>query len=826
MTDRITLFADVILPVPIYQEFTYRIPFELNNQVQNGIRVIVPFGKNKRITGVISNIHTNAPKVYTAKYIEFLLDEKPIVLQSQLNFWKWMASYYMAPIGDVMNAALPANLKLASETKIVLHPDFSLGVQEFNEKENTILEILAHRESISLSELSEILEVKNIHIYIKKLIDKRAIVTLEEINQRYTAKTKLFIYINDQFTEEEIGIFLDEFQTKNNLQKQFQGLLQLIKLSTEKGSIYSPIEKSVLVKEGLSSSVLQSLEKKGLIVQEKLQIDRITQKGISSLEAPILTDVQKKALEEIESGFTKNDTVLLHGVTGSGKTEIYIQLIQSYLDLGKQVLFLLPEIALTTQLIQRLSKYFGKQIGVYHSRFNQNERVEIWNKVLENNQEEFNLIVGARSAIFLPFQDLGLIIVDEEHDGSFKQHEPSPRYNARDAAIVMAKTSKAKIVLGSATPSLESYLNTQQGKYEIIKLNQRFQDLEMPEILLANTRSEKKQKSMHSHFSSLLFENIKEALENKEQIILFQNRRGFTPLWTCEICNWTPKCEQCDVSLTYHKHSNLLKCHYCGFCTNPIGSCKACGSNQIKMIGFGTEKIEDEIQLFFPEAKVGRMDYDTTRTKNAYSDLIEKFENRELDILIGTQMLSKGLDFDNVSLVGILDADMLLNRPDFRAYERAFQLMTQVSGRSGRKLKRGRVVIQTGQPDHWVFPLVMEHNVDEFLKTELLERENFKYPPYYKMIIFTLKHIDENLVNWASKDFAEQLRSQFKERVLGPEFPLMKKIQNKFQKEIKLKYEKSLSDKKIKEHLSTLLTKFYENVNFKSVKVIIDVDPN
>jgi primosomal protein N' (replication factor Y) len=516
---------------------------------------------------------------------------------------------------------------------------------------------------------------------------------------------------------------------------------------------------------------------------------------------------------------------LLHGVTGSGKTEIYIQLIQSYLDLGKQILFLIPEIALTTQLILRLSKYFGNQVGVYHSKFNQNERVEIWSKVFENNLQEYRIILGARSSIFLPYRDLGLVIIDEEHESSYKQHEPSPRYNARDASIYLARMHGAKVLLGSATPSLESYYNAQSNKYGYVLLDKRYKDLSMPEVLIANIRKETKQKSMSSHFSSLLMEHIKTALDQDEQVILFQNRRGFTPLWSCEICSWVPKCDQCDVSLTYHKHSNQLKCHYCGFATQPMGSCKACGSNKLKMLGFGTEKIEDEIQLFFPEAKVARMDLDTTRSKNAYSELIEKFENRGIDILIGTQMLSKGLDFDHVSLVGILDADMLLNRPDFRAFERAFQLMTQVAGRAGRKNKRGKAIIQTAHPDHWVIQLAAAHDTLTFLKGEIIERENFKYPPFYKLIFITLKHQDENMVNWAANAFATDLKLAFKERVLGPEFPVVKRVQNLYQKEIKIKYEKSLSDKKIKEHLMMLLDKFYENVAFKPVKVSIDVDP-
>ncbi|NBV92460.1 MAG: primosomal protein N', partial [Flavobacteriia bacterium] len=754
MSERITLFADVILPVPIRQEFTYRVPFELNETIAIGQRVIVPFGKNKRITGVVSKIHPNAPVEYQAKYIEFILDEIPLILENQLAFWKWISSYYLAPIGDVLNAALPANFKLASETKVVIHPDFNHNLTDFNEKEVLILQALSHRESSNLKELSEILEVKNIHLYIKRLIDKNAVITQEEINQRYTPKTKTFVKLNSELESTRVAEVLDELQTKKSTQGQFKALLQIIQWSNESNDHQGYIDKTRLIQSEISNASILSLEKKGILRIEKLQVDRLSLSKEATMGAPILNEAQKTALSEIEESWESKDITLLHGVTGSGKTELYIQLIQSYLDLGKQILFLIPEIALTTQLILRLSKYFGNQVGVYHSKFNQNERVEIWSKVFENNLQEYRIILGARSSIFLPYRDLGLVIIDEEHESSYKQHEPSPRYNARDASIYLARMHGAKVLLGSATPSLESYYNAQSNKYGYVVLDKRYKDLSMPEVLIANIRKETKQKSMSSHFSSLLMEHIKTALDQDEQVILFQNRRGFTPLWSCEICSWVPKCDQCDVSLTYHKHSNQLKCHYCGFATQPMGSCKACGSNKLKMLGFGTEKIEDEIQLFFPEAKVARMDLDTTRSKNAYSELIEKFENRGIDILIGTQMLSKGLDFDHVSLVGILDADMLLNRPDFRAFERAFQLMTQVAGRAGRKNKRGKAIIQTAHPDHWVIQLAAAHDTLTFLKGEIIERENFKYPPFYKLIFITLKHQDENMVNWAANAFA------------------------------------------------------------------------
>ena len=580
-----------------------------------------------------------------------------------------------------------------------------------------------------------------------------------------------------------------------------------------------------MLDEGSSESSLKTLIKNGVLILEKLEVGRFSEQQQETKVFEELTESQQTALEEIHNAFKNKKTALLHGVTGSGKTEIYVQLIQEALDMGKQILYLLPEIALTTQLIQRLSAYFGDQIGVYHSKFNQNERVEIWNHVLMNNPDKFRIILGARSSIFLPFQDLGLIIVDEEHESSFKQYDPSPRYNARDCAVVLSHLHQSNILLGSATPSLESYFNAKSGKYQLIELKERFGKVLMPEILCADVKKERRQKSMKSHFTNFLLEHIQESLKNNEQIILFQNRRGYTPLWRCEICNWTPKCSNCDVSLTYHKHSNSLKCHYCGFIIPPVGACKACGSNRLSMLGFGTEKIEDELSLMFPDKKIQRMDLDTTRSKNAYANIINKFQEGKIDILVGTQMVTKGLDFDNVTLVGILDADMILNRVHFRAYERAFQLMTQVAGRSGRRKKRGKVIIQTGDPDHWVIQKVMEHDFIGFYNHEIIERENYHYPPFYKIIEITVKHKNETQLLFSAQTLADLFREIFKERVLGPEFPPVKRIYNQYLQKIIIKVEKTLNDKKVKERIQTIIDDFYKTPSNKSIRISIDVDP-
>ena len=826
MSERKTLFVNVILPIPIRKEFTYRVPFEMNETLFVGARIVVPFGRSKLITGIITTIHENIPQDYQAKFVEHLLDDQPIITPKQYTFWKWISDYYMAPIGDVMNAALPANFKLASETKVVLHPDYDLDYRILTDKEKEVISALEMRETLDLKEISEVVGIKTIQPIIKSLIDKKTILSLEELNDKFTAKTASYVRFSDIYQDTNaLEEFLHVLEQKKGKEKQLKAILTHLHLlnSNESDNIF--VLKKDLLQGDVSQSSINTLEKNGVFVQEKLEITRLQSSEKETEPFKALSDSQKVALDEINSSFEQNKVALLHGVTGSGKTEIYVQLIQEQLDLGKQILFLLPEIALTTQLIQRLSTYFGEQIGVYHSKFNQNERVEIWNHVLNNDMNKYRIVLGARSSIFLPFRDLGLIVVDEEHESSFKQYDPSPRYNARDCAIVLSHLHKANIVLGSATPSIESYYNAEIGKYNLVNLTNRFGEATMPEVLCADVKKERRQKSMKSHFTSFLMDHMREALNLDEQIILFQNRRGYTPLWMCEVCNWTPKCVNCDVSLTYHKHSNSLKCHYCSYATKPVGSCASCGSNRLNMLGFGTEKIEDELAVIFPDKVVKRMDLDTTRSKNAYSNILNDFDAGKIHILIGTQMVTKGLDFHNVNLVGILDADMLLNRANFRAFERSFQLMTQVAGRAGRRKKRGKVIVQTGDPDHWVIQKVIDHDFVGFYKSEIMERKNFFYPPYYKIIEITLKHRDENVIVRASSDLATQLRNVFKERVLGPEFPVVKRIHNMFLKKITLKIEKDAGDKKVKERIHHIIDEFYSVPVNKSIRIVIDVDP-
>ena len=826
MSERKTLFVDVILPIPIRKEFTYRVPFELNDAIFTGARVVVPFGKSKLITGIITSVHENIPQEYQAKFIEHLLDERPIINPNQYTFWKWISSYYMAPIGDVMNAALPANFKLASETKIVIHPDYNIDQKLLTDREYEIVSALEMKEVLDLKEISEIIGIKTVQPIIKALIDKKAVLSLEELNEKFTPKTAVHIRLSDQYNNEnKLTDFIGSIDGIKSKEKQMNALLSLLRHIDLQSEIPDSVLRNLIMQDHISMSSLNTLEKNGIIVQEKLEISRFESNDYEGSEFKELSESQKVALDEVHKGFDHGKVALLHGVTGSGKTEIYVQLIQEQLDLGKQSLFLLPEIALTTQLIQRLSAYFGEQVGVYHSKFNQNERVEIWNHVLNNDPNKYKIVLGARSSIFLPFSNLGLIIVDEEHESSFKQYDPSPRYNARDCAIVLSKLHKANILLGSATPSIESYYNAVTEKYHLVTLRDRFGANQLPEIFCADLRKERRQKSMQSHFTSYLMENIRESLNLGEQVILFQNRRGYTPLWMCEICNWTPKCVNCDVSLTYHKHSNNLKCHYCSYTTKPVGSCKACGSNRLKMLGFGTEKIEDELSVIFEDKTIKRLDLDTTRSKNAYANILNDFDNGMIDILIGTQMITKGLDFDNVNLVGILDADMLLNRANFRAFERSFQLMTQVAGRSGRREKRGKVIVQTGDPDHWVIEKVIGHDFVGFYNSEIIERKNFFYPPYFKIIEITLKHKNENELNRAAAELAEKLRGTFKERVLGPEFPSVKRIYNLFLKKITIKVERDANDKKVKERIHLIMDEFFSAPLNKSIRSIVDVDP-
>lgn len=825
MQNRKTYFVDVVLPVPIDKPFTYRVPFEMNEELKIGVRVVVPFGRSKLQTGIISKIHENVPE-YQTKYVEAILDDSPIITGNQWKLWNWMSDYYMAPIGDVMNAALPSNFKLGSETKIILHPHYEGNTEMLTDQEYQVFEALEINGELDLKQISDILGIKTIQPVIKALVDKRVVISTEELKQKYTPKTQLFVKLAPEYREEaQLTALMEVLEADKRKKKQVEAVLLYLQMGGFKAQKVNPIIRKDLVDAGASLSSINTLEKDGVFMVVRLEVSRLDDGAEAESEFKELSEDQQRALDEVRTSFEEKDITLLHGVTGSGKTEIYVELIQEQLDKGKQVLFLLPEIALTTQLIQRLQRYFGDKVGVYHSRFNQNERIEIWNSLLFGDATKFQIVLGARSSVFLPFRNLGLVIVDEEHESSFKQYDPSPRYNGRDVSMVLAQLHKAKVLLGSATPAVETYYNAETGRYGLVKLEKRFGNIQLPEIFTANIKDERKRKTMQSVFSSFLVEKMQDALANGEQIILFQNRRGYNPLWSCEVCAWTPHCVNCDVSLTYHKHQNILKCHYCSYYIPPVGACSKCDSNRMKMIGFGTEKVEDELTIILPGVRVQRLDLDTTRKKNSYETILEDFQNRKIDILVGTQMVTKGLDFDNVSLVGILDADRMLNMPDFRAFERSYHLMSQVAGRAGRKKKRGTVVIQTYDPDHWLIRHVIDHDYMGMYQNEIIERKNFFYPPFYKMINLTLKHRDPNNLDVMAADLANRMREKFGSRVLGPEFPMVRRIHNYYHKVIRLKIERDASNRKVKDLLKQNIDEFYAVPFNKSVRLVIDVDP-
>lgn len=817
-----TYFLDVILPIAIPKTMTYRLPRALEGTVGVGMRVVVQLGKSKLHTGIVHKIHNNAPSNYTAKYIEGALDDFPLVTPKLLKFWEWMSAYYACTLGEVMSAGLPSSLKLASETKVVLNDGANERIaDELSDKEFLIVEALEMHKELDIKDLMEILQQATVLPHVKSLIEKGWVTTREELRQKYKPKTQTMVSLAKEYQEEKALEELVNQLEKGRSEKQFEAVLGFLREANHHKNFSLP-RKELQEKAKVSSSITKTLLDKGIFHFEEEPIDRI-QFDESNSEEKALSSFQDRALGEIKTGFDEKGVVLLQGVTGSGKTEVYVHLIREKLDAGEQVLFLIPEIALTTQLIQRLEKYFGEYLLVYHSKFNPQERTEVWQKTLAGGPK---LIVGARSSIFLPFDQLGLIIVDEEHESSFKQYDPAPRYQARDAVMVLRSAYNAHVLLGSATPSIESFWNAEEGRYALVVMKERFGGILMPEIFCADVAKEQKRKTMKGHFTFMLREAMEDALKNGKQIILFQNRRGYAPLWQCNTCGWVPQCTRCDVSLTYHKREHHLNCHYCGHTAAPPATCTVCGSRTLKNLGFGTEMIEEELKDLFPDAKVARMDLDTTRSKHAYQNILSDFDEGKVDILVGTQMVSKGLDFENVSLVGILSADQMLNFPDFRSFERSYQLMTQVSGRSGRKHERGKVIIQTYHPDHWVIRKVIAGDYEGLYKQELVERFNFKYPPYYRLIRITMKHKDQRVVQQAAIDFTATLINMFgKERVIGPEAPYVSRINNKYIQLMMVKLERKASPAKFKQSTLDTIDEFLALPAYKSLRIQLDVDP-
>lgn len=811
-------FIDVILPIPIQKLFTYSITDAEAEYLKVGMRVSVPFGKSKIYTGLVHNIHQNPPLIYEAKDIHQILDETPLVTEIQIKFWEWIASYYMCTLGDVMRAALPNAFILESET-IVSKTNKQLNDQDLKDDEFLVYEALHHQSSLKIQDVMSILDKKTVLPVIKRLIEKEAVSVQEEVLEKYKPKLVRYVKLASQFSSEKnLQQLLEDL---NRAPKQREVLMTLFMLSSK---TKKPIKVKHLVSEsGASTSIVKTLLDKDILEEYFIQTDRVTFSGEANVASKQLNEHQDKALSDIKSEFETHQTTLLHGVTSSGKTEIYVKLIEEVLTKGKQVLYLLPEIALTTQLVSRLQNYFGEKVAIFHSKYSANERVEVWNNVLHNS-EKARIVLGARSSIFLPFTDLGLIIVDEEHEQSFKQFDPAPRYHARDAAIVLAHIHNAKTLLGSATPSLESYFNAQQNRYGFVELKYRYNDVLMPEIELVDIKDKHRRKLMKGHFSDRLIEEMAETLSEGHQIILFQNRRGFSPIIECNTCGHAPQCPNCDVSLTYHQYRNQLRCHYCGYNTAMHKTCSACGSPELDNKGFGTEQIEQEVKILFPEHKVARMDLDTTRGKYGYEKIITAFEQQEIDILVGTQMLTKGLDFRNVKLVGVMNADNMLNFPDFRAHERSFQLIMQVSGRAGRTDKRGKVLVQTYNPYHNILQQVSSNNYKAMFKEQMDDRFNYKYPPVYKQIKITLKHKDYSRVEQASIWLGKSLRQIFGDNVLGPESPPIGRIRNRFYKNILIKIPKKQSLSKTKEAIIKINNSFFSIKDFRSVKIILNVD--
>jgi len=819
-TDRKTLFVEVILPLSISKNYTYRVPFEMNDAIAVGKRVVVQFGKSKLYTAVVKDISELAPEKYEAKYIIEVLDNLPVVTPHQLHFWQWVADYYMCNTGEVMNAALPAALKLASETRIQLNKEFDVDRSALHDKEFLIVEALDIQPELTISDIVKLLGQKTVMPILKLMFEKNLIHISEEVSERYKPRKRTFITLNPVYNNPDNLRELFPILEKR-APKQADALLAYIKLSrTQKA-----ITKNELIEEsGAGESSIKSLIEKDILFAVEKNVSRLHfEDDIDAVTSFELNEQQAEVLESIRRQLQEKDVTLLHGVTSSGKTQIYIRLIEEMMREGRQVLYLLPEIALTTHIIERLRIYFGADIGVYHSRFNDNERVEVWQKVLNN---DYKVILGARSSLFLPFNDLGLIIVDEEHETSYKQFDPAPRYNARDAAIFLANMHRGKVLLGSATPSFESYHNAKTGKYGFAELTERFGGVELPDVEVVSIATETKQKTIQSHFTSVLMAGITEALANKEQVILFQNRRGYAPVLMCKICAFTPKCINCDVSLTYHKSSGKLHCHYCGYKEDSPSICPACGSTHLEYKGFGTEKIEDELSLLLPDARIARMDLDTTRARNSLQTILNDLEEKKIDILVGTQMVAKGLDFSDVTLIGIINADSLLKFPDYRANERSFQMLAQVSGRAGRRGKQGKVVIQTYDPFHRVIKQVIANDYSDLYYTEMAERKSFKYPPFYRIINLDIKHKNPEILYNQSVYLANELRKHFGERVIGPESPLISRIRNFYIKSIMLKFEKDgISIVKAKAILKDVIVQFQTTKLSKGSIVQPDVDP-
>ena len=821
-------YADVLVPLPLPNLLTYATE-GVEDALEVGMRVVVQVGARKRYTGVVCRLHQDAPKGYAARAMDAVVDDRPVVTPGQLRMWEWMAGYYMCTRGEVMAAALPSGLKLSSQTRLVVHPEANVDdLRSMAPQAQVLFDAIELRKGLQLSEAAEVLDVKHPQRWVNQLVQAQLIVSEEEWKERYKPKTEHTLQLPEPLRDETaLGAALDELDRR--APKQARILTAFLQLVEEQGGERDAIvsEKEVLLRADADAAAVKRMEAKGLWERGERVVDASEQMDANRpVPLPALSAHQSEAYAALRASQQAGRMALLHGITGSGKTEVYIHLIADALERGDTVLFLVPEIALTTQLIQRLSHHFAAFLHVYHSRFTRREQTETWLEVLGKGRPAPKLIVGPRSALFLPMQQLGLVIVDEEHEPSFKQYDPAPRYQARDVAMWMAARDEAFCVLGSATPSVETHWLTTQGRIDRVEMNERYGGVMLPEIWCADLRKAHRQRAMFGHFTRLLKLEMESVLESGRQVILFQNRRGYSPMWQCETCAWIPECERCDVPLTVHKWKNELNCHHCGYVVDPPPPvCVSCGKSTMKPKGLGTERIEEELAEHFPDARVARMDADTTRSRHGHQRLVRAFANREFDILVGTQMVTKGLDFAHVGLVGVLSADRMLNFPDFRSFERAYQMLTQVAGRAGRSGERGKVILQTYNPDHWVMTKVMANDYMGLVQQELIERKNYRYPPFVRLVRLTLKHTDVQRLEAAAEVLAARLTQRFMARVIGPETPMISRINDLHHRVLLLKFERELRPDAYKELLQADLDAFQADERFKRIRLIVDVDP-
>lgn len=817
------LYAEIVLPLPLESTFTYAVPSSMVATINVGYRVIVPFGRKKYVTGIVVSLSPKAPEGFEVKEIVEILDRFPIVRHPQMRLWEWIADYYMCAVGDVFKAAIPAGLKLESETFVEINPDYEPDSEEAKDQNQAfIYQLLLHQGPMTVAEIEKSVGTRHAQAVVGDMIESGLLIVSEKIVERYRSKKEA--YVAPLFDADKMK---EAFESVKGAKKQEQLLMALVEMSglARLGSAPRPVKRSDLLdRAGVTSPILQAVAKKGLVKLFKKEINRFKFDGKATGHLPQLTSEQQQALNEISKQWADKPAVLLHGVTSSGKTEIYATLIDSFLRRGDQVLYLVPEIALTTQLTRRLQKIFGNRVVVYHSKFSDNERVDIWKKMINDSQPW--VILGARSSLFLPFSRLGLVIVDEEHEASYKQIDPAPRYNARDVALVLASMHGARTLLGSATPSIETYYKALNGKFGLATLTKRYHDAPLPPIKLVDMTTARKKREITGAFSLATIKSVNGAFAAGKQSIIFRNRRGFAPLARCKQCAYVPRCRHCDVAMTYHNFSHQLVCHYCG-ATQPLPDlCPQCGQPSIEVVGYGTERVEEEVENIFQGKKVMRMDLDTTRNKESYESIIEAFSEHKADILVGTQMVSKGLDFKDVSTVAVLNADELVNYPDFRAAERAFNMLEQVAGRAGRSDgASSQVIVQTYQPDHPVFPFLLSHNYIGFYNQEIEERRQFNYPPFSHVIYIYLKHRDTTVLEAFSQAYACNLRTIFGNRVSGPDKPKVARVKSLYIQKIMIKIESGASMAKVRQLLRQTYRQMATDPAMRTSTIYYDVDP-